>query len=124
MMPLTEPQKIEFSKIRAELRVKGVGERITSEELNSICDDYGIKHPPIFPGAKVLIHDVLSYIVSCGASAAPPETKTCPWCHEPAVEAVWTPRYGWIDLCQHHHAQTSREVISHLRQKLSVKESL
>ena len=124
MMPLTEPQKIEFSKIRAELRVKGVGERITSEELNIICDDYGIKHPPIFPGSKVLIHDVLSYIVSRGALAAPPETKTCPWCHEPAVEAVWTPRHGWVDLCQHHHAQTSREVISHLRQKLSVKESL
>lgn len=124
MMPLTEPQKIEFSKIRSELRVKGVGERITSEELNSICDDYGIKHPPIFPGAKVLIHDVLSYIVSRGALAAPPETKPCPWCHEPAVEAVWTPRHGWIDLCQHHHAQTSRDVISHLRQKLTVKESL
>ena len=122
-MPLTEPQKIEFSKIRAELRVKGVGERITSEELNSICDDYGIKHPPIFPGSKVLIHDVLSYIVSCGASAAPPETKTCPWCNEPAIAAVWTPRHGWVDLCQRHYMETSRVVISHLRQQLTAKET-
>ena len=124
MMPLTEPQKIEFSKIRAELRVKGVGERITSEELNIICDDYGIKHPPIFPGSKVSIHDVLSYIVSCGALAAPPETKTCPWCNEPAIAAVWTPRWEWVDLCQRHYMETSRVVISHLRQKLTVKESL
>jgi hypothetical protein len=45
-------------------------------------------------------------------------TKHCPWCYEPAIAATWTPRYGWIDLCQRHYNETSREVIVHLLQTL------
>jgi len=42
----------------------------------------------------------------------------CRWCHEPAIAATWTPRYGWIDLCQRHYIETSQEVVTFLRQKL------
>ena len=45
------------------------------------------------------------------------ETK-CPWCDEIATAGVWTPRHGWIDLCQSHYNETSREVIVHLLQTL------
>lgn len=45
-------------------------------------------------------------------------TKHCPWCYETAIAATWTPRHGWIDLCQRHYIETSREVITFLRQKL------
>ena len=40
--------------------------------------------------------------------------STCPWCYAPAIAACWTPRHGWIDLCQRHYVETSRSVISHL----------
>ena len=51
------------------------------------------------------------------------DMKHCPWCYEPAEHGVWTPRHGWIDLCQRHHMETSREVISHLRQQLATEEA-
>jgi hypothetical protein len=47
--------------------------------------------------------------------------KQCPWCHDPAVSAVWTPRHGWIDVCQRHYNETSRDVISHLIESLNNK---
>jgi len=44
--------------------------------------------------------------------------KKCPWCYEPAEHGVWTPKHGWIDLCQHHYNVTSRDVVGFLLEKL------
>ena len=127
-MTLTEPQRKEYSAIQRELRAKGVAvsmrERITREEVTGICDDYGIKHPH-FLERRTWIIDVISYIVVRGARAitAVNEIKTCPWCNEPAIAAVWTPRHGWLDLCQRHYMETSQVVISHLRHQLTAKET-
>ena len=40
--------------------------------------------------------------------------KQCPWCNDTAVAGCWTPRFGWIDLCQRHYNEISREVIASL----------
>ena len=125
-MTLTEPQRKEFSAIQRELRAKGVAvsmrEWITREGVTRICDDYGVKHPH-FLESRTWIIDVISYIVTRGAQArtAVNEIKTCPWCNEPAIAAVWTPRWDWVDLCQRHYMETSQEVISHLRHQLTAK---
>ena len=42
----------------------------------------------------------------------------CPWCNEPAFAGMWTPRHGWINLCQHHYNVTSRDVVGFLLEKL------
>lgn len=44
--------------------------------------------------------------------------QQCPWCSEPVFAGMWTPRHGWINLCQHHYNVTSRDVVGFLLEKL------
>jgi hypothetical protein len=67
------------------------------------------------PGPSALCH----YCHGRGYSTAevsPPSRKprACQWCYAPAEWGAWTPRHGWIDLCQRHYDEISTAVRSEI----------